>query len=548
MDPDDDDDNDFYDCQQDNEDDDEASYYHPIWLTELRGFIDYREREAEMLNELFAMHRTFAVEEWAISQRRFVFRFRDLEVEFLHDLDQPLVVNANSSSMRRLHLDSMRADLREVLQLSLAEDAWRTMSFGCMLLRITECAEGWLQSWRDSQTTSTDTRNDTKAGGWDSATVNIQTALFDNKLGLNLMTANDTARHLLGRSITEICKDDEFGDLRILHVEPVFGDDLVVKFLLKKAEVKEKLMQMSFESLRRCISSRQRNADRIPNDKEAFADYLTQPQVTFHGAPRHVVSSIVRYGFLIPGQKIGFTGKILDVECGSSFGVGIYSSPNASYASCYGRSSGEYTTGFTSPSSVPGFRLLVCATLMGRSIEVTREDRRRQGGVANADADSHVSPNKMEYIVFDSAQIIPCYVLHVDYGAEYAKTGFEWSLQWRKENHKRRQQDQRGDARGYGTGHEMPADVVARKQALKSAASKWFPYGYGPATGTRFEILEIGEVSDDEEEFGDYQAIRQQRREESQEQKRVESGGNWFDQYQSVRKSFKEVRLDEYDR
>ncbi|KAK3674982.1 hypothetical protein LTR78_005326 [Recurvomyces mirabilis] len=523
------DDDDLCDCDQDNEDEDEASYDHPIWLTELRGFIDYREREAEMLNELFAMHRTFAIEEWAISQRRFVFRFRDLDVELLHDLDQPLCVNANSSSMRRLYLDSMRAELREVLQLSLAEDARRTMSFGCMLLRITECAEGWLQSWRDSLAASLDiTKKEAKAGGWDSATVSIQTALFDNKLGLNLMTANDTARHLLGRSITEICKDDEFEDLRILHVEPVFRDDLVMKFLRQKANMKEKLMQTSFERLSQII--------------------LRKPQVTFHGAPRYVVSSIVRYGFLIPGQKIGFTGKILDVERGSSFGVAIYSSPNASYASCYGRSSGEYTTGFTSPSSIPRFRLLVYATLMGRSIQVTREERRRQEGVANADADSHVSPNKMEYIVFDSAQIIPCYVLHVDYGAEYAKTGFEWSLQWRKEDHKRRQQNQHDNSRGQGKGYEMPADVVARKQALESAASKWFPYGYGPATGTRFEILEIGEVSDDEEEFGDYQAIRQQQWEETREKKRVESGGNWFDQYQSVRKSFKEVRFDEYDR
>jgi len=58
---------DSYDYYQDVEDEDEVSCYHPVWLTELRGFIDLRERAAEMLNELFAMHRSFAIEEWGIT-------------------------------------------------------------------------------------------------------------------------------------------------------------------------------------------------------------------------------------------------------------------------------------------------------------------------------------------------------------------------------------------------------------------------------------------------------------------------------------------------
>jgi hypothetical protein len=35
---------------------------------------------------------------------------------------------------------------------------------------------------------------------------------------------------------------------------------------------------------------------------------------------------------------------------------------------------------------------------------------------------------------------------------------------------------------------------------------KWFPYGFGPATGTRFVIEEVGDISDDEEEYGEWQA------------------------------------------
>ena len=34
---------------------------------------------------------------------------------------------------------------------------------------------------------------------------------------------------------------------------------------------------------------------------------------------------------------------------------------------------------------------------------------------------------------------------------------------------------------------------------------KHFPFGFGPATGTQFVIEEIGEASDDEEEYGEWQ-------------------------------------------
>ena len=34
---------------------------------------------------------------------------------------------------------------------------------------------------------------------------------------------------------------------------------------------------------------------------------------------------------------------------------------------------------------------------------------------------------------------------------------------------------------------------------------KWFPNGYGSAKGTSFVIEEIGEVDEDEENYGEYQ-------------------------------------------
>ena len=46
------------------------------------------------------------------------------------------------------------------------------------------------------------------------------------------------------------------------------------------------------------------------------------------------------------------------------------------------------------------------------------------------------------------------------------------------------------------------------KKALQSKAAKWFPYGYGPATGTAFMVEEVGEVDEDDEDFGVYQHDR----------------------------------------
>jgi len=74
------------------------------------------------------------------------------------------------------------------------------------------------------------------------------------------------------------------------------------------------------------------------------------------------------------------------------------------------------------------------------------------------------------------------------------------------------------------------------KEARKAAALKWFPYGYGPATGTSFVIEEIGEVSDDEEDYGDYQKQRQEVNDEFRNWwESSTEGGSWFDEYQKSR-------------
>ncbi|KAK6336521.1 hypothetical protein TWF696_002071 [Orbilia brochopaga] len=120
----------------------------------------------------------------------------------------------------------------------------------------------------------------------------------------------------------------------------------------------------------------------------------------------------------------------------------------------------------------------------------------------------------MEYVVFQPRQTIPVLVVHLDWGKEHydefasiPANAALWVAQMRRqrqERRRKREQQVRTDKRD--NGYIFPADVVARKQALMARARKWFPYGFGPATGTAFVVEAVADYSDDEEEYGEYQA------------------------------------------
>lgn len=147
-----------------------------------------------------------------------------------------------------------------------------------------------------------------------------------------------------------------------------------------------------------------------------------------------------------------------------------------------------------SAAQIPRRRIIVCAVLLGMPLLVRDDGTTESENIARKNAHSHVSPDELEYVVFNSAQIIPCYVVHLDLGIEEA-TQYLKDIS-RNPNHfaakKKKMQKL------------WPAEKEAIKQAKKAAAEKWFPFGFGPATGTSFVIEEIGETSDDEENYGDY--------------------------------------------
>lgn len=450
-------------------------------------------------------------------------------------------VVANSDTIPRKQLDPIRVALRDILNAARQESTCSGIGFGVMLLRMAEEALWHLEDKPRSQqkpSPKSQSSQSVEKAGWD-ATLGDWQSILTNPHGVDLLTVNDTAKFLLGKSITETLADLP-AQLRVLHVEPVFRKDLVAKFTNKRIEMRKHLATLSANELRECINTkllRPKGQDSV----EDMADILSTPRVTFHGAPRHVMQSIVRYGFVVPGQKIGKTGRENEIACGASFGVGIYSSPSIDYASTYAEDS--LNRGWRNPADVPGLRMVVCATLMGRPLRVSRDETRRKTGVLNGQADSHVNWDQNEYIVFDAAQIIPCYVLHLDYGSDEARRHFD-VLANKQGSSFPAKQKAKLELEAKCEPDNSPGAKQAEKDALQAAAAKWFPYGFGPATGTNFVIEEIGETSDDEEEYGEFQEARVELANPyAQYNPFADEKKSWFDEFQTARTTNKEVNI-----
>lgn len=513
-----------------------------------RDFVHERREEAEKFNSLLSHHLPSAVESWACDSEGWKFEYQHAVVAVYNHETGVISVHASSQTMPRKHLDGMRVQLRQLLQ-DMCEIDLTSTGFAVVLLQVCEEAAAWTQIWekvllqREIKTFSNHPgqvkRSLSQQHGWDAREIQSWESIMDNPFGVNLSTIEDTALHLLGKPISDICSCIS-EDFRILHVEPVFREDLAIRFLKRRGRMRKQLLNTPYRALRQSVASTCVRPGSREDTIEGLAEELSNPRVTFHGAPRRVIESIVRYGFIIPGSEIGNTGKSLDVAHGSSLGNGVYSSPDPMYASHYLNYQQSTHTTITRPSDVPGMRLLICATLMGRPMQRQWGQSLGTGGLLSDQAHSHVSPNHLEYVVYNSSQIIPVYVLHLDYGAEHARQEFDRMISDPHHFFERRRQKAKTVNKWEPGEETFPGDVQRKKQALKAAAAKWFPYGYGPAQGSNFVIEEIADVSDDEETYGDFQFQRIEREAEVREHV-AERGASWFDEYQTVRKTNHDV-------
>jgi hypothetical protein len=485
----------------------EDSLYHPSWLDHPRDFVDLRSREAEYFNNLLSSHMPHQVTQWdCCEDSGWTFEFDDLVLEIENDIFDLPKVTVTTWTMPRTYVDPLRQKLRHIVSKVSDMDGMNMTSIAVMLLQLVEEAVIFLHQWKFANWPEiTDGFNaiyryhnarirDKGHRGWNVQEVKSMSVLYENHLGADLDTIDESGDGILGKSIKEICKDIP-ESYRILHVEPIFRKDLVRRFRRRQHKMRSELRELGYETLRRSVSRKCLRGVSSADKLEAVVEDLTEPFVTYHGTGSHAVSSIVRWGFVKPFEKAG--NKVVEVRSGGTFGYGIYSSPSAQFALHYSRTS-DGRAQKTKPEDLPGMKLIVCAVLMGRARTVTRDETWRTNGLADPTAHSHVSPNKLEYIVFDTAQIVPCYVIHFDLGAEWARYALaeapEDPNKWVAKTHPKLEQKEL-----------FPADIAAIAQAKKAAATKWFPYGFGPATGTSFVIEAIAEHDDDEEDYGEYQ-------------------------------------------
>ncbi|KAI0438878.1 hypothetical protein F4803DRAFT_74080 [Xylaria telfairii] len=161
-----------------------------------------------------------------------------------------------------------------------------------------------------------------------------------------------TVFRLLKKTPREICASIP-SYYRVLHIEPVLRGNLVTQFDKQRIELGEALSKLPSHQLRPSVPSPHKRGN-----KKDLIEYLLRPRLTFHGTQRDNVPSIIRYGFLCPGTTNPKTKEEHMVRCGSTYGRGIYSSPDADFSLQY---SGYYCHR-TEPDEFFGIKLFVCAT------------------------------------------------------------------------------------------------------------------------------------------------------------------------------------------
>ncbi|KAI0171891.1 ADP-ribosylation [Hypoxylon sp. FL1284] len=426
--------------------------------------------------------------------KELTFRYEELSLRITAGISYPATSVSWAVDNHMLPIkvvDDLRVELRQIAETAAATNnisRWKRREEECkfgifepimVVLEFVKKTAARLEPWRQKMAPKDPVERDLP---------------FEEKRARSILTSSAIAYQYLQQTPQQICSQIP-SEYRVLHVEEIIRNDLARKFHNKRERMRTELLKQPHGELRAQVPPQLHHKKR----KEVFVEHLLEPRVTFHGTARQFVPSIVRYGFLQPGKKNPGTGQAHEVRCGATYGRGIYSSPNADFSLSY---TGD-TCHATKANEFFGIKLFVCATVMGRRVEMTREDNWRDQSQPFPGADSHVANRDLEYIVFDAAQILPVYVIHIDWGHDNAlhfenlpsDPGRFVPAQTRR--HPRLIEHIR-----------WPGEAQRAKKAALARAAKYFPYGYGPATGGRFVVEEVGEADEDEEDYGEYQALR----------------------------------------
>jgi hypothetical protein len=425
----------------------------------------------------------------SLPEGELAFNFPEMTVQIAINLTQrfPVQCRIDNKHLSRKVVDEIRVSIRAYL---IEEDSKQQgmglLDISLAVLRIVEEATSYLLAHRLKNP-------DPEARDLHGRYINVDNVLFQDENMDIPEWLHDSPDHILGVSVKQICEKVAPRDsqLQVLHCEKIMRTDLRSNFYKTQTDLRESLDRQSLNHLSQVVPPEFRRSHG-KGGKEEMVSYLAKPKLTFHGTRSSAIPSIVRYGFLKPGSKHPSTGEEIGVRCGNTYGKGIYSSPDPNFAISYS----EFDAHRTQSNEIPGFKLIVCATLMGRAAKVFREDNWRHQDKPYQGADSHVGNDGQEYIVFSAAQILPCYVIHLDWGESPLRT--LQLIQHRANNRVKAVKNP------WTATMLAPGDAKRLKEERLAQARKFFAYGFGPVEGNRIVIEDIADTSDDEEEYGEY--------------------------------------------
>jgi hypothetical protein len=221
-----------------------------------RGVSNQLQEQAAAFDDFLSRHLPISVISWSCDDDGWRFEYEHVSVIVISNKVESLHVLASSEIMHRKYLDGMRQQLRSILDQINDVDLTPT-GWAVKLLALCEEADVCQRMWyEESKAKSVEGTSTTKHDGWDAREVESWDSILDNPAGVNLATIQDTAQEILGKPLTEICSRIS-EKLRILHVEPVFRNDLLAKFLKKKAKIHQTLLDMPYQALRQSVSAKE---------------------------------------------------------------------------------------------------------------------------------------------------------------------------------------------------------------------------------------------------------------------------------------------------
>jgi hypothetical protein len=221
------------------------------------------------------------------------------------------------SSLLGLYVDPLRQSLRRILAESL-DSRFDMTAFAIILLRLAEEAVISIHEWRNRPPPAQKQLTISPKLRYLSSTMTkTSLRMYQNSQLADIDTIDDSRLTILGLSPTEICKGIP-QEYQVLNIEPVFRDDLILRFRQCQQEIHRDLSTKSYSQLRECVSFETiPRASSLDNCKD-LAKELSGPRLSFHGTKRSNVSSIVCWGFLKPGQSVG--SHTIPTRCGSTYG------------------------------------------------------------------------------------------------------------------------------------------------------------------------------------------------------------------------------------